>query len=425
MQYQWGMLWIVMIGGVGLAQHLPSSGSLSVRQVYRRAIMEPLQGKNRLAGMHLVGRSRVLLESRDHRLFMCDAADGHVIWTVRLSDLVDDASYQDQKHRPTIRSATYQQDGVLDLLLQSMKKTHCVRYDRESGDIETHDLSSALPYAFCELVNRFPSRDHEVLVLVGPDSGRRVGLRAPRGQAVAVFDLKERRPVRHLEVCSAPFRFTSLTWSPDGRYAAAAHDTVHVWDVETGKQPHRRYQPPRAVINEWARRSVGGYSPYFCALSHDSSLLAVQGGDGLLVFDVGSGRMMSYAKAPAVFGTFRLPTWHVKFLTFLGNTEFILGAGGLTAVYDFAGRRWVDRSVLPVGMLGVTVAAVDGDSVFTCSGRGELYRFEWKVLHGGPASRRSGSAGSQTGVEAGAAAPLGQRAGGEGEPGEAGPDGSR
>lgn len=351
---------------VSLAQ---TTSRLVVRPVYRERILGAPDVAVPLYVAHLAREDRLLLVSKDDRLFMCDASNGHVLWDTKLADLIDEPL--DLTHA-RVYCAWYEEGEVLGLLFDEVVRLYYLRYDR-SGERAKPSLINENMGSFEG--NALPIRGGHVLFPEGWAYRR----------SVHVFDLASRKMIRRLKPKPAKHPITALAFSDDGRYAAGAGDSVWVWELSSGKRLNDAYQPSLDVIKRWKLHGAG-YRPTACAFSRDGKLLAVgTAGGKLLVFDVGSGKLLALEeRAPHYWDS-------VEYLSFLGATHYVLGAGQSVQVYDFPKRRWLttdafrcDRSMLVTG--GTVVC---GKSVFVCDYVGNLRRFDWEVTGSPPNCSRS------------------------------------
>ena len=341
-----------------------ATSSLSVRMVYKQPILHGPDLYVPIRQAHLVGRNRILLASRDNRLFMCDMQDGSIVWDIHGTVL--GLKEDDLRADGCVQAARYEVDGTLGLLIVGIPDVRYLRYDKARRMIERFDLAHVFNGNYAEIL-RFPMHDSLILAPEGPPYNRTINLiELPNGE------VKQRlapKPAKHW--------ITSLNFSADGRYAAATGSSVYVWDLSTGKRINDVYQPSDEVLREWLKPGVGGYRPTACAFSRDGKLLAVgTAGAVLLVFEVSSGKLLALLeRCPGHWGP-------VEYLTFLGDTGYILGAGGELRVYDFPERRWVDVEAFRTDqdIRGVGGVAVEGNSIFVCDYSGNLRRYQWETV---------------------------------------------
>jgi WD40 repeat protein len=320
-----------------------------------------------LRWMQYVGQDRLLLFSQDKHLLMCNSQDGSVVWKIRARALVGDEGYHRLFTRPLC--AWYEDGGALSLILYG-EGTRYVRYVKETGGVEQRDLSEFFNADLSEIVSIPRWKD----LILGPHG-------VWRSKAVLVLDLSDTSTVRWLKPKPAMHHFTSLEFSHDATHAAATGDSVYVWDLETGKRLNDVYQPADDVLQSW--RPGGGYCPSACAFSHDSRLLAVgTRGSRLLIFEVASGKLVVMEDLSGEFQPTRGPYWgSVEYITFPGDTQYILGAGQSIRVYNLPAHRWMDVDAFSAdeNIAVVGGVAVHGHSIFVCDYVGNLRRFDWEV----------------------------------------------
>jgi len=297
---------------------------------------------------------------------MCNTEDGEVLWKIHRRELAGETGYNEYAR---VLAAWLDADGALRLIVQG-RQSEYVRYIHETGRVE-HQGAGDVYFAALGEVRSLARWKNLIL--------------APRGfwleKMVHLYDLEREATIRRLKPKPAMHPFTSFAFSQDGKYAAATGDSVYVWDLETGKRLNDVYQPADEVLRSW--RPGGGYCPSACAFSHDSRLLAAgTRGSRLLVFEVASGKLVVMEDLSGEFQPTRGPYWgSVEYITFLGDTQYILGAGQSIRVYNLPARRWMDVDAFSADE-NITVVggvAVHGHSIFVCDYVGNLRRFDWEV----------------------------------------------
>lgn len=346
------------------ADETPDHTDLAFELIYKKPVHCPPDMPVPIRNGHLVGHGRILLESKDLQLFMCSVDDGSILWRRPVRELYsysDDLKYTQK----SIRAARYEESGTLGLVIMGSANAEYVQYVRNPERIQRFDLSDLMKANYAD-IRRVPRHNWMILGVNG----------LSYEQSLHLIDLRTRKPVLRLDPKPAKHNITSLAFSDDGRYAAATGDSVYVWDLSTGRRLNDVYQPPRPIIKEWLRKSAG-YRPTACAFSSDGELLAVATGMGrLLVFDVLTAKLLVLLDPPEEH------YWGlVQYLTFLGDTRYILGPGGRIRVYDFARRAWliIKEFEADEDMLSVGAVSVDDNSIFVCDYVGNLRRYDWTV----------------------------------------------
>ena len=166
-------------------QSSPGQGEsgLVVRQVYKQPIIQAPDVPVPLYVAHLAREDRLLLVSKDKRLFMCDVNNGHVLWDTKLADLIDEPL--DLTHA-RVYCAWYEEGEVLGLLFDEVLRLYYLRYDR-SGELTKPILVNENMGSFEG--NALPIRGGHVLFPEGWAYRR----------SVHVFDLASRKMIRRLK----------------------------------------------------------------------------------------------------------------------------------------------------------------------------------------------------------------------------------
>src|SRR5262249_9961238 len=127
-------------------------------------------------------------------------------------------------------------------------------------------------------LHRFRGHQNPALAVAAAPDGRLLASAAARENAVRMWDVASGEELRQLR--AEPGWIRSLAFAPDGRTLAAigAEDTLHLWDVATGRGSHAcaaRQRHPPAGQGENAEPGIR-----HVAFSANGRLLAACANDG-------------------------------------------------------------------------------------------------------------------------------------------------
>lgn len=145
----------------------PPRPPLSVAEVYKKHITDSKSGYLTLRGAFALGGGQLLLESDDHRLFMCDSETGNILWTHSVGELASDKAWVNPLHKdPYVLGACLDGDALGLLLVLENLHAEYVTYNRLQNTVHRLDLSKVMT-AQNASIRRIEIKDSRVLVPQG------------------------------------------------------------------------------------------------------------------------------------------------------------------------------------------------------------------------------------------------------------------